>query len=405
MNEYTSVLKWIDEQQETMIHHVQTWCNINSGSSNIHGINETLISIKKSLPIDWSSKLLDLPDFDGKPSAQALFIGMRPDAPIKIFFSGHADTVYPSDSPFQTVKQTDPDTLNGPGVADMKGGLCVFLKALEAFEKFPDKKNVGWEVLINPDEETGSHSSRHLLEKFAKRCDLGLVYEPSFPDGTLVSSRKGVAKITISSHGKSAHAGRDFHQGKNAIVGLAHVITKIHNLNSVDSPITINVGKINGGAALNIVPDFAVCYLNIRFDTEENFEKIKINIQEIIDSTKIEGVNFKASTDYSRPPKTFNDDSQKIYKDVRLCGRELGMTLSWKPSGGASDANILEHAGMTTVDTLGVVGGEIHTHQEYIKISSLIQRAKLSALFLMKLAKGEINIPIKNKRDYSNDQI
>ena len=394
MDKYTPILQWIDTQKQIMIDNVISWSNINSGSQNIDGINATLLLIKKSLPQEWNTQIIHL-----SSTANALHISTRPNAKIKILFSGHADTVYSKQSPFQSVKYIDDNTLNGPGVTDMKGGLCILLKSIEAFEKFSDKSSIGWEVFINPDEETGSNASRALLEKFAKRNDIGLVYEPSFADGTLVSARKGVAHLTLSAHGKSAHSGRDFHQGRNAIVALTHLISPIDKLNYVNSPVTINIGRIEGGGPTNIVPDLAVCYINIRFDTEEDFTDVKDKILAIIENTKLDGILFKHLMEYSRPPKIFDEDSKKIYEAVKLIGRDLGLDICWKPSGGASDANNLGHAGLPTIDSLGVVGGNIHTHDEYLKIDSLTERTKLSALFLMKIASGEISVPTKVKRE------
>jgi len=81
--------------------------------------------------------------------------------------------------------------MNGPGVADAKGGLIVLLEALKLFELSPWSDRLGWEALIVPDEEIGSTGSVPLLLEAAKRNDLALVFEPALPDGSLVGSRNG----------------------------------------------------------------------------------------------------------------------------------------------------------------------------------------------------------------------
>src|SRR3989304_2280040 len=131
-----------------------------------------------------------------KPLGNALSIRKRSTAPLRIFLGAHMDTVYPADHPFQKAVRVDQNTLRGPGVADSKGGLVVMLKALEALERSPYAQSVGWEVLINPDEELGSPGSAPLLAQAAKNTHLGLVFEPPLPDGALVGARKRPATLT-----------------------------------------------------------------------------------------------------------------------------------------------------------------------------------------------------------------
>ena len=124
-----------------------------------------------------------------EPLGKALLIRKRPEAPLRLLLCCHTDTVYPSDHPFQKSVRIADNILRGPGVTDAKGGLVVMLLALEAFERSPWSAKLGWEVLINPDEEIGSPGSAPLLIQAAKRNDLGLIFEPSFPDGNLAGAR------------------------------------------------------------------------------------------------------------------------------------------------------------------------------------------------------------------------
>ncbi|HPR17702.1 MAG TPA: M20/M25/M40 family metallo-hydrolase, partial [Candidatus Cloacimonadota bacterium] len=88
------------------------------------------------------------------------------------------ETQHRLDHPFQQVSWLDDDTINGPGTADMKGGLCVMLHALLAFEKTADADRLGYDVMINSDEETGSLASRDLIEELARGKYAALTYEP-----------------------------------------------------------------------------------------------------------------------------------------------------------------------------------------------------------------------------------
>src|SRR5690606_35648141 len=97
----------------------------------------------------------------------------------RFLLTGHMDTVYAADHPFQQLTWIDPDTLNGPGTADMKGGIAVILAALKAFETSDCAAGAGYDVMINSDEETGSLSSAALIDRLAMGKYAALTYEPS----------------------------------------------------------------------------------------------------------------------------------------------------------------------------------------------------------------------------------
>ena len=189
---------------------------------------------------------------------------MRPDAPVQLFLSGHYDTVYEAAHPFQHCTLLTPETLRGPGTADMKGGLVVMLAALQAFEKTPHASRIGYEILLGPDEETGSQSYAPLLETAAKRYRLGLIFEPARANGNLVKSRKGTGIFTLTVHGRAAHAGRDPAAGRNAILALCEILPQVEALTRSLPGVMVNVGSIQGGGAANIVPDRAEAVINAR---------------------------------------------------------------------------------------------------------------------------------------------
>jgi glutamate carboxypeptidase len=265
------------------------------------------------------------------------------------------------------------------------------LVALEAFERSPWAANVGWEILINPDEEIGSPGSARLLIEAAKRNHLGLVFEPSLSDGNLVGARKGSGNFTVIVKGKAAHAGREPHSGRNAIVALARFIVGLASLADSTGAITTNVGHIQGGGPVNVVPDLATCRFNVRVVTPEaqrSFEEGLRALAEEIDA--IDGISLEIEGRFTRPPKPLDEKTLKLLEQFAACGRDLGLSFLWLPTGGACDGNNLAAAGLTTIDSLGVTGGNIHSSDEYILLDSLVERAKLTALLLMKLGAGEI---------------
>lgn len=269
----------------------------------------------------------------------------------------------------------------------MKGGLVILLKSLECLESSPFAGKIGWEVLINSDEEVGSAGSEPILIQCAKRNQLGLIFEPSFSDGTLVSSRKGSANYTIVCKGKAAHAGRDFFLGENAITALADVILKIQALTDKEMGITVNVGFIIGGGPTNIVPDHALCRINVRTVEKHQNQAVCLAMEKLIhEENETKGTQCTLYSHHVHAPKLFDEKQKRLFEQMASCGKKLGIELKWKPSGGACDGNVLAAQGLPVIDTMGAVGGNIHTSEEYIEVDSLLERSRLCALFLMNLA-------------------
>ncbi|WP_136679384.1 hydrolase [Neptunomonas sp. XY-337] len=390
-------LDWIDSQQDTMLARTIALAEINSGSLNYAGVN----AVGKQL-IEYAAKLEGhvevLPvapyefvnasgDVEQTPLGDAVRITKRPEAPLQIFFCGHMDTVFPIDHPFQTMTWLDDNTLNGPGVADLKGGLMIMMTALEALERSPWADQIGWEILFNPDEEIGSPGSAQLIADAATRVDLGMIYEPCMPDGTLAGARKGSGNFSLVVRGKAAHAGREHHLGRNAIRAMADFIAALDDLNGQREGVTINPGFIEGGGAVNIVPDLCLSRFNIRLESPEDEQWCLDNIASILNKINgRDGISAELHGGFGRKPKVLTPANQKLFELAKSCGAELGMTIEWKPTGGCCDGNNLAAAGIPNIDTLGVQGGKIHSSDEYMLVDSLSQRARLSALMLMRLA-------------------
>ncbi len=409
-------LDWIDEQQSAMSALVQKWSDINTGTFNLPGLQamaqelidtfEPLGGQIKKLPSASMEQVDDHGELTQQPIGDMVRITMRPDAEHRVLLCGHMDTVFPSDSAFQKCRFLDDNRLHGPGVADMKGGLIVLLTALKALERSPWANNLGWEVLINADEEAGSHGSAIQLQQSAEKADIGLVYEPALPDGTLAGQRKGSGNFTVVVHGRAAHAGREHHLGRNAIAALAKAVSQIDDLNSARADVTVNVGEIQGGGALNAVPDLAICGLNVRVANEQDEAWTLHALESIISSVnELEGITATLHGGFTRKAKPITDEVAALFRLLQSCGEELNIAVNHKPTGGCCDGNNLAAAGLPNVDTLGVRGGKIHSDQEFLIIDSLAERAKLSALLLMKLAAGEATWPNLQKQNNHSEAL
>lgn len=391
---------WIETQGQEMRDLVVRWAGINTHTFNKSGLEQMTGDLVQVFSV-LKEEIKKVPmapvtffDHTGRPSvhalADALIIQKRPQAAKQALLVCHMDTVYPLDHHFHKVVELDRHTLNGPGVTDAKGGLVVILKALQALEQSPLGKNIGWKALINTDEEIGSPSSLPLLVDLAGRCHIGLVFEPCLDNGHLVGARKGSANFTFAAKGKSAHAGRNIREGRNAIEALARCIPPVSDLNGQREHLTVNIGIMRGGTAANVVAETASASCNVRFMNKEDLDFFEKKVGKLVAAVaKDTGVEITFQGKISAPPKPLEGKTLELFKHIQKCGRELGLDIQWEDSGGVCDGNRLQAAGLPTVDTLGAQGGNIHSDQEFLRVNSLIERTKLTVLTLMKWASGE----------------
>jgi len=384
-----------------MLRQVEAWSAINTGTANLAGLAQQAAALVEAFavlpgtvelvdPAPVTAIAADGSAFD-KPHGQHLVVRVRPQANRRILLTGHMDTVFPADHAFQRLRWLDGETLNGPGVADMKGGIAIMLHALMAFEQTAGASALGYDVLINSDEETGSLASSALIAELAAGKLAALTYEPAaLPDGTLAHERGGTGNYSITITGKSAHAGRNPHEGRNAIVAAADLILRLKAQETPD--ITINPAKLEGGAANNVVPDHAVLRFNIRPKTVEAGAAFDHALSHLlIDIQAAHGVATHRHGGVTRPPKKVDAKAQRLFDLVRACGAELGEDIRWQASGGVCDGNNIAACGVPVVDTMGVRGGAIHSPDEYLIVPSLVTRAALSARVITRLAQGALS--------------
>jgi len=385
---------------EPMLDQVLRWSAINSGSRNLDGLKllaGVLADDFSTLPGEL--KLLDPAPVETVTAAgerqalqhgQNLHLSVRPDAPVQLLFTGHMDTVYGPVHPFQQTQWLENGVLNGPGAADMKGGLAVMLAALKAVEASGAAANVGYEVVINSDEEVGSLGSAQLIAEAAKGKAAALTYEPSvLPDGTFAGARPGSGNFSFLVRGRSAHAGRNPEDGRNAIVAASELALRLAM--SKTPGLTINPAKIDGGGPNNVVPDLAVLRVNMRPRTSDDQEIAGRLIAKAVDQTAREHeVYIEVHGGFARPPKPMTPEADRLFGLVKQAGEDLGQTIGWQATGGVCDGNNIAALGVPVVDTMGVRGGRIHSAEEFLITDSLGERAALSALTMLRLAEGRL---------------
>lgn len=401
MSAYAASLDTINGQLAPMCETLVRLAHINSGSRNTAGVRRVAQEMEQLFaPLGAQVQWIDLPplavrDLDGHTRKQAvgpaLRLRQRPDAPLQIFLGGHLDTVFAADSPFQTTTRVSEDVLRGPGVADLKGGLVVMWQALRVLEQSPLRERIGWTVLLNPDEEIGSPASLPLLQDAARQHHLGLIYEPALPGGHHSGLRKGSGNFELVVHGRAAHAGRDFAAGRNAIAVCAELIGALYRLNGQRDGVTLNPGLIHGGGALNVVPDRALVKFNVRVASDEDRRWVQGKLDALMEQLRQrEGYSGELHGGFTRPPKPVNAPMQRLMAHLQDCGRALRLELEFHATGGCCDGNNLAAFGLPNLDNLGVVGEQIHSDREWMRVSSLVERSRLSALLLLRLASGEL---------------
>ena len=394
-----SAIERIDNDR--MLAQVQIWAGINSGTGNLKGLNATASLLADAFgSLHGATELVEPAPVERVLSdgsiveiehGRHLVATVRADAPIQLLLTGHMDTVFAVDHPFQEQKWLKDGVLNGPGVADMKGGISVMLAALIAAETSEVFRRVGYQVMINSDEETGSASSAKLIEALAKGKLAALTYEPSaLPDGTLAGARPGSGNFSIIVTGKSAHAGRNPQDGRNALLAAADLALRLKALTR--DGLTVNPAKIDGGSPNNVVPDNAILRVNLRPASVELEIYARNEINALITKIQLEhDVSIHLHGGFNRPPKPIDAEAEKLFGLVKQCGADLGLSIGWKSTGGVCDGNNIAACGVPVVDTMGVRGGSIHSPQEFLITESLSERAALSALTLMRIAeKGSL---------------
>jgi len=383
-----------------MLDQTLVWSAINSGSGNLLGLSkmaEQLATAFAVLPGELSledSEPIEQIDTRGQSNlvqgGRNLHLRVRPQAPVQILLTGHMDTVFPADHPFQQTAWVEAGSkLGGPGVADMKGGLAVMLAALRAIELGPNAAKLGYEVVINSDEEVGSGGSAALIRRAAAGKQAALTYEPALPNGMLAGARPGTGNFSIVVTGRAAHAGRNPEDGRNAIVAAADLAVRLAALKRVG--LSVNPARIDGGGPNNIVPDRAVLRVNLRpgqiADQAEAEAAIARIMREIGEEHE---VAIHAHGGFGRPPKPLDAQSERLFKLVKACGEALRQPIDWQATGGVCDGNNIAACGVPVVDTMGVRGGNIHSVDEYLIVESLAERAQLSALVMLRLAAGAL---------------
>jgi len=294
---------------------------------------------------------------------------------------GHADTVWPVGTLEKLPWKQSGNIITGPGAYDMKAGLVMMITALNVLRKLELKPKLQPVIFINSDEETGSRDSRKLVESLAKSTKRAFVPEPSLDtDGKLKTRRKGSGIFKVEVEGIAAHAGIEPEKGISAIQELSYVIQTLCDLNDPERGITVNVGKINGGSALNVVPAEAAAHLNVRILAVEDMERVEEEIRSI--QPVLEGTTVKVKGGFRRPPLEKNERNTALWNLAQNISGVMKLDLKEGTTGGGSDGSFASlHTAV--LDGLGAVGEGAHSLSEKIFLDETMDRVALFTALLM----------------------
>jgi glutamate carboxypeptidase len=295
----------------------------------------------------------------------------------KIVLLCHLDTVWPHES-FTPTWKIEGDNAKGPGVFDMKAGFVQALYAVKDIAGAESKVA----LVATTDEETGSATSKGIIEKLAKGADAVLVFESAI-DGKVKTGRKGTSMYQVVVTGKAAHAGLEPEKGINATVELAKLVLPITSLENPALGTTVVPTVMQSGTTTNTVPAQAKLDIDIRSFTMAELNRVDAAIK----SLKSDTAKVEVTGGINRPPLE-TSSTLELYERLEAVAKSLGMPeIGHASVGGASDGNLAAAAGAKVLDGLGAVGVGAHAPTESLVISSVEPRIKLTTAFITELLK------------------
>lgn len=391
-----AMVDWLDTQSDAMLAELKTHVEINTGTDNVAGLNQYRTLLAGELEelgfvteTVSSAPIANLScDGEDVQIADHLVAKRSAAAGRPILLNGHMDTVFSADDEFQTLIVAPDGVLHGPGVADMKGGIVVMLMALRALAKQDQLNNASLTVLLNSDEEIGSLGSRALIEALAVEHDIGLVFEGT-SGNQYTRARKGLGQVRLKVTGREAHAGAAHADGVSANLELAHKVIAIESLTDYARNVTVNTGVMQGGEKRNTVPGCADAYIDLRFPSQQDGERLVADIQQISATATVQNRFFPELPTIEmwsvlhRPVKLRNEQVDELLAAAMGISQALGEPMrGTRYAGGGTDGSIAQNVGLATMDSLGVDGSGAHSSREQSSLQSLMIRAKLAAILL-----------------------
>jgi glutamate carboxypeptidase len=386
------LLKFCEAEQPWLLETIHALATLESPTPNKGAVDACGRELQRRLE-GIGGRVTRLPQEAAGDHLRAEFRSGPESSSKQILMLGHFDTVWDIGQ-IRTMPVREIDgRLHGPGVFDMKAGIALGMLAARALATpdalppaphAPRPTPYRLVMLWTTDEETGSETSRALLEEEARRSAAVLVLEPSLPGGALKTWRKGCGDFELVIRGVAAHAGIDPSRGVSAIRELARQILRIEELQEPSRGVTLNVGIVSGGTRANVVPDEARAVIDVRVPSLADAERVRAALAGL--RPELPGTSLELHGRISRPPLERTDGVLRLYHTARDIAAELGYDLGEGTTGGGSDGNFTAALGVPTLDGLGAVGDGAHALHEHVVVGDLPWRAALLAGLVKRLS-------------------
>jgi glutamate carboxypeptidase len=368
----------VDARYERYLAELAELVNIDCGSYTPDGVNRVADRMASWLA-ELGARVERTPHqpAQGEPKLGDLVVGELAGSGSRILLIGHMDTVFDPGTAAARPFRNEGNRAYGPGVSDMKGGLLAGLHALGALQQFRTRPDVTF--VANPDEEIGSGFSTPFIRRLAQNHDVALVLECARANGDIVSARKGIADLQVTYRGRAAHAGVEPEKGHSAILAAARAVVDLAALNGRWPSVTVNAGTIAGGTRPNVVAERCEVGLDLRAASVKEFAAARDEVSRIVASPAVEGVTADVRETASHAPMERSPASARLVTLAQAIARDLGFAVNDAATGGASDANTTSAAGLPTLDGLGPIGGDDHSPDEWLDLTSVVPRTALLA--------------------------
>ena len=371
------------QQKEEALKLLEQMVNIDSGSANTEGLDKVReIVVAELRKLDARIETFPAEPHPGS-NVVATIMGQ---GKKKILILAHIDTVFKEGTAAAKPFYIKDGRAYGPGVMDNKGGVVAGLQALKILQKIGFKDYGQITFLIDTNEEVGSVGTSALIERIAKQHDVALNLEPGRPADGLVVERKGSATALIEVKGLASHAGVAPEAGRNAAMEVAHQVLQLAKTGDAAKKTTVNFTVLNANGPTNVIPATASARGDVRAATPEELDRVEKDLARISENKLIPETEVRVRLIRGLPPMPRSPASDKLVAMAEGIYAEIGKKLTIESSGGAADASLVAGVGVPVLDGFGIVGGGIHTPDEYAEVESVVPRLYLLSRMLMDLS-------------------
>jgi glutamate carboxypeptidase len=292
----------------------------------------------------------------------------------RILIIAHIDTVFAAGTAAQRPFRIADGRAYGPGVSDEKGGVVEAITALTLLNQLGFHDYAQITLLLESSEEVGSPGTRKLIDTLVRQSDVELNMEPGDPPDVLTVWRKGSETVTITVHGKAAHAGINPQDGINAATELVHQVAVVDQFPHSGPGVTVNLTTLKAGTRNNVIPDFAQAEINVRIRKDDQIKAVNDAFVSQAKTLVVPGAQIEVKTSPAYPPLPDNAATLALAKRAQAIYASLGLTLSEGGNGGASESALAAEAGTPALDGLGPVGGGFHSDREFLLLTTVSPR-------------------------------